>query len=358
MSSALRRRGPFLLLGAAALVTGVWSGLLRLGAASSPVPAMAHGPLMISGFLGTVIALERAVASRTRWAFVAPALCGSGAVALVAGQPLVGALLMTLGSALIVLVQVSMLRRGVELHLVVLTLAAVSCFIGNAALAAGRPVFDVVAFWLAFLIGTIGAERLELNRLLPRTPLIRAVFLAGLAFIGLGALLSLVNRDLGLRLLGGGALVVALWLLRYDIARRTILQTGAVRYIAAALLGGYGWLALGGALALWSGNPLAGPSYDALLHAMLVGFVFSMIFGHAPIIFPAVMRVKIPYHPAFYLPLLVLHASLALRVTGGLGERFTWLSHGGLINAVALLLFILTLIGSVRRGRHAPAGNA
>lgn len=41
-----------------------------------------------------------------------------------------------------------------------------------------------------------------------------------------------------------------------------------------------------------------------------------MVFGHAAIIFPAVLKVKIPYHPAFYVPLALLHASLALRVAG------------------------------------------
>ena len=39
-----------------------------------------------------------------------------------------------------------------------------------------------------------------------------------------------------------------------------------------------------------------------------------MVFGHAPIIFPAVLRVAVPYHATFYLPLALLHASLAVRL--------------------------------------------
>jgi hypothetical protein len=61
--------------------------------------------------------------------------------------------------------------------------------------------------------------------------------------------------------------------------------------------------------------------------------------------------VKIPYHPAFYLPLLVLHASLLLRVVGGVGGEFVVLRSGGLANAIALLLFIATMLISVLRGR-------
>jgi len=38
--------------------------------------------------------------------------------------------------------------------------------------------------------------------------------------------------------------------------------------------------------------------YDAFLHAVLLGFVFAMIFGHAPIIFPAVLGIRIPFAAA------------------------------------------------------------
>ena len=51
------------------------------------VPALVafHGPLMVGGFLGTVIGLERAVALGRGWAYVAPLATALGAVALVAG---------------------------------------------------------------------------------------------------------------------------------------------------------------------------------------------------------------------------------------------------------------------------------
>lgn len=38
------------------------------------------------------------------------------------------------------------------------------------------------------------------------------------------------------------------------------------------------------------------------LHAVGPGFVFAMVFGHAPIIFPAITRLKIPFHPVFICP--------------------------------------------------------
>ena len=50
--------------------------------------------------------------------------------------------------------------------------------------------------------------------------------------------------------------------------------------------------------------------------------MFSMVFGHAPIIFPAVLRVAVPYHPTFYVPLALLRGSLILRLAGDATGQF------------------------------------
>jgi hypothetical protein len=126
-----------------------------------------------------------------------------------------------------------------------------------------------------------------------------------------------------------------------DIARRTVRQRGLTRFIAAAMLSGYAWLAAGGVLfAVLGGRLVAGPPYDAALHAVFVGFVFSMIFGHAPVILPAVLRVAVPYRAWFYAHLLLLHLSLALRVGGDLLGWWGVRRWGGLLGAAAILLFL------------------
>ncbi|MEW6566565.1 MAG: hypothetical protein AB1449_00065 [Chloroflexota bacterium] len=86
------RPGRTLLLAVAlmALLVGMWVGLMRLGWGvpgwSAQLP-LAHGPLMVSGFLGTLIGLERGVALRQRWMYLAPGLTGIGGLALIAGGP-------------------------------------------------------------------------------------------------------------------------------------------------------------------------------------------------------------------------------------------------------------------------------
>jgi hypothetical protein len=145
---------------------------------------------------------------------------------------------------------------------------------------------------------------------------------------------------------------LATWLGVCDVARRTVRTSGLTRFIAVALLSGYLWLGVAGLLALWFGGVAAGGPYDAILHAVFVGFVFSMIFGHAPIILPAVLRVGVTYRPAFYLPLGLLHASLVLRL---IGDCTPWLAGrrwGGLLNAVAVLVFFVTVARGVVTSRR------
>src|SRR5574340_831369 len=83
-------RLPLLILGFVSLASGVLAGLARLGW-GVPAPmaqlVLLHGPLMVCGFLGTVIGLERAVALGRRWAYAGPLLTGLGGVAILAGLP-------------------------------------------------------------------------------------------------------------------------------------------------------------------------------------------------------------------------------------------------------------------------------
>jgi len=342
-------------LGMLALLSAMWAGLVRLGWALLPLRpllAMAHGPLMVSGFLGTLISLERAVALGRRWTYAAPLLTALGALALMVGvSGIPGPLLMTLGSLGLVGVFVLIVRRHAALFTFTMGLGALTWFVGNGLWLAGRSLPQVVPWWAGFLVLTIAGERLELGRLLRLSHAAQGAFAAAVAaFLG-GLLLSLSNFDAGMRLTGLGMLGLTAWLLRYDIARRTVRQTGLTRFIAVCLLSGYLWLGVSGVLALGFGGVVAGPRYDAVLHALFLGFVFAMIFGHAPIIFPAVTGVAVPFQGGFYGHLVLLHLSLLLRVAGDLGGWNVARQWGGLGNVVALLLFLVSTGRAARVAR-------
>jgi hypothetical protein len=211
---------------------------------------------------------------------------------------------------------------------------------------------------MAFLILTIAGERLELSRFLPPSPVASKVFAVIIALL-LAATLAAFSKLPGTGLLFPATLLaLAAWLLKQDIARRTVHQKGLTRFIAVCLLSGYVWLSIG-ALILLSAGGIAPNSaaYGAGLHAILLGFVFAMVFGHAPIIFPAILGVRLPYHPLFYVPLIVLHLSLGLRVTGTMMAVAQMRSMGGALNAVALALFVLGLVASVVRGSASDSGR-
>ena len=74
----------------------------------------------------------------------------------------------------------------------------------------------------------------------------------------------------------------------------------------------------------------AGPTYDAMLHTIFLGFVFSMIFAHAPIILPTITGLALPFQNIFYLHAALLHLSLMLRVAGDL-FRPRLLCNNGLV---------------------------
>jgi hypothetical protein len=354
MNSSLHvGRLPLMALAIAALLLGLWSGLLRLGwmwsGIGSHLPSI-HGGLMVGGFLGTLISLERAVAVERRWAYAAPLLTGLGGVALLLNLPIwVGALLISLGSLVTIAIFVVIVRIQPALFTVTIALGTLLWTIGNLLWLSGMAVPQVVLWWASFLIFTIAGERLELSRLLRLTRSVQALFIgASLILIG-GLFLTLANHDLGSRVAGAGMLALALWLLRFDIARRRIKAGGLARYIAIALIVGYVWLGVGGLIVLIQGSLWAGPVYDALLHAIFLGFVFSMIFGHAPIIFPAVLGLPIRYSGIFYSHLILLHATLIVRVAGDLLLWMPVRRWAGLLNALVLLLFLVNTILSMRK---------
>ncbi|MBI1734842.1 MAG: hypothetical protein HYR51_06690 [Candidatus Rokubacteria bacterium] len=336
-------------LGMLALFAGLAGGLVRLGWTVPAVPSFTafHGPLMVSGFLGTVIGLERAVALGRRWAYVAPLATGVGALALAAGWP-GGVWLLTLGSAVMTLVAAVIVTRQTALFTVVMAAGALCWLVGQTLWLAGWPIHRVVFWWIGFLVLTIAGERLELTRLLPLGATPRASFVGAAVALVAGLAWISVAPDAGVRVVGVSLIALAVWLGVFDITRRTIRQSGLTRFIAVALLSGYAWLGVGGVVALGAGATPAGLQYDALLHAILLGFVFSMIFGHAPIIFPAVLGVPIAYRPAFYAHLALLHASLVLRIAGDLAPWPFGRAWGGLLNGVAIVAFLAnTLYGAL-----------
>jgi hypothetical protein len=354
------------------LFAGLWEGLYYLGL---PVPAggaalsQDHGELMVLGFLGTLISLERAVALGGTWGYLAPVAAAAGGLAIVIGAPgKVGEVLIGCGGVTLVAIFAAVHRIQPSLHNAVLASAAVCWVVAAGLWLAGWDISRFVPWLVGFLVLTITGERLELSRMTGTSRRARLLFAAAAGLFGAGLLASLAAGPSaaapgegvppGIRVTGAGLIALALWLARYDVARRTVRGQGITRYMATALLTGYAWLAVAGGLWAGLGQMTDGAAYDAELHAIFLGFVMSMIFAHAPVIVPSVLGRPFPFRSFLYVPLALLHASLILRLAAGdwAGSTDAW-QWGGSLNEVAVLLFLATaavlVVGSGRAANRA-----
>lgn len=128
----------FLAIGA--LLSGLWAGLLRIG---WPIPPLSprllieHGPLMVSGFLGTLISLERAVAlsqvqQGRRVYFLVPLLAGLGAIALfLPVPPFIPRLLISLAAGGFLIMFIIIYRLQPSMHNAVISLGMLFWLLGN-----------------------------------------------------------------------------------------------------------------------------------------------------------------------------------------------------------------------------------
>ena len=353
-----QRRLLLIFLAGISLLTGLWAGLARMGWLL-PVPnslfVLIHGPLMVVGFLGTLIGLERAVALKLWWAYLIPICAGLSTLAALLGAPVqIGASLAVLASIVLIAVFITLYYQYPSEHFIIMALSGLVWFVGNALWLMEAAVFAFVPWWVGFLVLMIAGERLELSRLRQPRPLIRFAFHASVATIVIGFGYSFFDFLTALRLVGIGLLVLALWLLRYDLVWQSARQAGLPRFMAICLITGYIWLAAGGILWICFAQFFsAGPRYDAMLHTIFLGFVFSMIFAHAPIILPTITGMALPFQNIFYLHAGLLHLSLLLRIAGDLGLSLSLQQWGGLVNALAVLWFLINNIRAVKAGTAA-----
>jgi hypothetical protein len=347
-----------LLPAGAALLAGIDAALLLLGA---PAPVSLdrlpdiHGMLMVLGFLGTLVALERAVAlasGGSRAGYAAPALLGAGGLLLLSPAPLAaGRSALLAGTSALVLLYVPLWRRQRDEAVLVQALGAVLAVGATMLWLADVPVPALLPWLAGFIVLTIGGERLDLARLAMGPGAGAHLVLLAAALLA-GVVSSLLWPDAGGAVLGVALLALTGWLAWHDVARRTVRNRAhpQVRYMGGCMLAAYAWLAVAGTVWMLGGQVTEDAAYDAVVHAVFLGFAMSMVLAHAPVILPAVLRRPLPYHPAMIGPAVLLHVSLAVRLWlgGALGSETAWVA-GGLANIAALLSFMGVAIWSATR---------
>ena len=343
------------------LVFGLWAALRLIGwplALPTIYLGPAHGALMVDGVLASLIGVERAVALERRAFYISPVLTGAGALVLAwTGDVAVAFGTVTAGAVVLLVMFLVILRRQPGLHTVGQAIGAACLVVGNMLGGWGHAVPELVPWWGSFLALVIAAERLELSRLLRLTALDTTTFAISVGLTVSGCIVATWTLTSGFVLAAGGWFLLAAWLLVHDIAYRNAARRGLPRFTAFCLLTGYGWLLVSAALIYFEGGLRLGLTYDAALHGVFLGFVLSMVFAHAPVILPSVLGRPLRFHPILYAPLLLLHASLAVRIGSDLLAAPQVRSWAGLANVAAIVAFGVALV-TLLQGQQASAGRS
>lgn len=330
---------PFILL---SLLLAIWTGWIRMGWAF-PVSNAAghHGALMVGSFLATLIFLERAVTFKQKSILLLPLINGLSGLLFLIDRPSEAQLFLVIGSAGFLLMCGYFIYRYKELYYYVFFAGSFCLLVGNTILYCSHIYSSAVPWWMAFLLFTIVAERLELSRFLGLTQLKRNLLLASLSLVIVS--LAIPYQSWSQTLFSTGLTTTALWLLTFDMAWHSVKIKGQHRYSALLLITGYIWLLIT-SFFLFFGKSLSF-GYDAALHSFFIGFVFSMIFSHAPIILPAVLKLPVKvFRPVLYGWFLLLQLSLLLRIYAAITESATTRKTAGMLNGVSILLFFISVI--------------
>ncbi|MEZ4722354.1 MAG: hypothetical protein R2813_10825 [Flavobacteriales bacterium] len=333
----------------ASLLLGMLAGLWRAGFTMIDLstPGNVHGSLMTGAFLGSLISLERAIVIKKWYAYTVP-LIGGLSTPFFFIYPTVAYVMLCFASAGLVFIMGWLYMKYSEWYHLIFIVGAACWLAGNVLILTGDYYFFSAPWWMLFFLFTITAERMELARfvLLQKSRIILLTSFLGLSFISL-----LVPFHAGGKLLLGLSFaLVALTLLRYDIARKNTKSNGIHRYSGYALMTGYGWLLLTGIGMMIL--PYSGLIYDALLHGFFLGFVFSMILAHGPIILPTILKQgTFVYHPVLWFWLFTLTISLATRLCSDLLGSVYGRLIGSWGNAIAILCFLFTVAALVFQKR-------
>jgi hypothetical protein len=333
----------FLLFAFSNLILGLISGLGRMGW-NVPIPEVYvhHGAIMVGGFLGSLIALEKIIPLKNYGFLIGPLFSAASIVVFVVGEFQHATVMIILSSLALVVVYITYLKRQYSLYLLLAMMGAVCWLVGNVLLLWKHFYPLVFPWWMGFLLFTIVSERLELTKFLPVSQGNKNSIIALLCFFVLG--ITLPFHGVGTYVTGLSLVFISIWLMRHDVIRLTVKKSGLTRFTGIALSCGYVSLLLVGVfLFLLKEAPFG---YDIVVHTFFLGFIFSMIFAHGPIILPGVLGLTVkPYHPLFYIPLIILYASLFIRVAADamllpffLRSVSGWISFAGILFYFALLL--------------------
>lgn len=334
---------PLVVLG---LVLGISGGWIRLGSLMIPIASagMNHGLFMVGSFLGTLISIERAMVMKKKTWLLIPFLTGTSIFPFLLGFTDLGLILLMAGSLGLGIIMHLQTLKHPEFHSALLYAGAASWFIGNLLAFQTGLIAAGSTWWIGFLLFTIVGERLELSQFLPVPAWSKLALKVLLLFFTIGLIIPF--HSWGNEIMGTASFLIAIWLLVFDMAKVASRKPDQFRYIGFGLRVGYVWLGIHGLILL--GMESHSLFYDLLLHTFFLGFTFSMIWAHAPIIFPTIFGIReTPYHPILWVTWTLFQLSLVGRIISSLLEVYELRKAFGVANGYLILIHFGLMAGIV-----------
>src|SRR5690606_12792193 len=196
-----------------------------------------HGAVMVGGFLGTLISLEKVIPLKKNIFLVVPLMSALSLILFFTGHFTPALIMLICSSAGLVMVYLTYLRRQYDLSMLLMVLSAVFLLIGHVVLFTQRFYPMALPWWMAFLLFTIVAERLELSRFLPVSVFKKRLLLFCLALFITGIIIPFHGPG---KYFSGAALIgIAIWLMRNDVIRINLKKQNLTKFSGYALLCGY-----------------------------------------------------------------------------------------------------------------------
>jgi hypothetical protein len=342
-----------------AIAIGIWRIAVTRGFMLPPIPEWlpVHGEIMLGGFLAALIIFERMIALRVDSLIWVPYVYALSALMMHSGNPAVRVIHIAALAGWILHRWIAFRKfhrweKPLVESVAFITLTSALMYPGGLA---ARP--EVALQGLAFPIAVIAVERLEMSFLLKKIN--SRLVLIGL--IGWCLLWNLATwRGIpGLTMMGAITLTLVVMVALHDMALRVFKKQtdGLHKFLKIALMLSYLWLFFAAVVMTASSQISSAIFKDVQFHLIGLGFIFTMILGHAPLILSAAIG-KLPPKKAPIIPFVIFQAATLLRITGdfslwkstALWQWSGWMS--GLIHAIAFFCYVATLFLSIKRAER------
>lgn len=340
-----------------AVVLGVWRIALTRGFVLPSIPEILppHGNVMVGAFLGTLIIFERMFALPIKWLVWVPYAWGLSALTI--HLDFIGFKILNL---------IALLGWGVHRFIAYKTFKnffnPLVEFIAYIALSTAlfhenglaRSVESALS-GLSFAIAVIGVERIELT-LSSQRKSAKLVYVSLIIYLLLSILNSLFYI-IPLQAIGIALFLVGLGLIYNDSviimafkgAGFGITKTPLHKFSRQTLMVAYVWL-LFSAISITFWELIQSVAKDVVFHSIGLGFIFTMILSHAPVVLGSTLA-KMPKRAPSIILFYLFQVMTAVRILADLlVSNFIelWIWSGWITGTLHFVIFVFYMLSVVR----------